>query len=375
MRAFFIIKATMKKIFFLYILLLSNPLISNQSTSNSLHRSVTEEKVPPQNTTLTESQKKIVRTLIIGLVAGTIYYCTKDSQTPLLNTTVSDYGTGLSISLVCNAIEQLCTNNESSALEKEIPLTIALHATTQLSQATLSFLFSKIGCVIKTDQPGHIALFRNSVANFLSPKTTNLSIAPALGAITGLQAMQWYYQPGQKALEKKQKFEQVLKDLKLKEFIETLTTTDQKTLPVCFPDQRFALAYFKNEAHFTNNPETAQLAKELENNSIDATKQPLIINVAAARESQFFLTWILQASKLLQKEVDAGNCKQKTLENYSHYIIKGALPFQGNNLTRNSIALGINDFLNLARKAAMRYNTTPRSPFKPLLTQPETIIN
>lgn len=82
-------------------------------------------------------------------------------------------------------------------------------------------------------------------------------------------------------------------------------------MPVCFPDQRFALAYFKHEAHFTNNPETAQLAQELEDNSIDATKQPLIINVAAARESQFFLTWILQASKLLQKEVDADYRKQK----------------------------------------------------------------
>ena len=375
MRAFFIIKATMKKIFFLYILLLCNPLISNQSTSNTLHSSVTEKKVPAQNTTLTESQKKIVRTLIIGLVAGTIYYCAKDNRTPLLQTTVTDYATGLSISLVCNAIEQLCTNHESSALEKEIPLTIALHATTQLSQATLSFLFSEIAIKITTDQVGHVASFRNSVANFLSPKTTSLSIAPAIGAITALQAMQWYYQPGQKALEKKQKFEQVLKDLELKEFIETLTTTNQKTLPVCFPDQRFALAYFKHEAHFTNNPETAQLAQELEDNSIDATKQPLIINVAAARESQFFLTWILQASKLLQKEVDADYRKQKTLENYSHYIIKAALPLQGNNLTNNSIALGINDFFNLARKVVIRYNTTARSPFKPLLTQSETIIN
>ncbi|MFS8506873.1 MAG: hypothetical protein LVQ75_01940 [Candidatus Babeliales bacterium] len=187
--------------------------------------------------------------------------------------------------------------------------------------------------------------------------------------------MQWYYQPGQKALEKKQKFEQVLKDLELKEFIETLTTTNQKTLPVCFPDQRFALAYFTQEATFTKDLKTIQLAKELENNSIDATKQPLVINVAAARDSQFFLTWILQASKLLQKEVDADYRKQKTLENYSHYIIKAALPLQGNNLTKNSIALGINDFFNLARKAAMRYNTTPLSPFKPLLTQSETIIN
>jgi hypothetical protein len=365
----------MKKIFFVYIFLLCNPVFSDQRTSNNLDRFVTEKKVTVQKTT-TESQKRIVRTLIIGLVAGTIYYCTKDNEKPLLNTTISDYGTSLSISLACNAIKELlCAKHESSDPKKEIPLTIALYATTQLSQATLSFLFSKIAITIATDQVGHVASFRNSVANFLSQKTTSLSIIPAVGGITALQAMQWYYQPGQKALEKKQKFEQVLKDLELKEFIETLTTTDQKTLPVCFPDQRFALAYFTQEATFTKDSKTIQLAKKLENNTIDATKQPLIINVAAARESQFFLTWILQASKLLQKEVDADYRKQKVLENYSHYIIKAALPLQGNNLTKNSIALGINDFLNLARKVAIRYNTTARSPFKPLLTQSEPIIN
>ncbi|NBP03450.1 MAG: hypothetical protein EBU90_25845 [Proteobacteria bacterium] len=373
MRAFFIIKTKLmnNKLIF-YILLICFP-IDNFTKDDHFSSAVLQTANPKK--TLSESQKKIIRALIIGLVAGTIYYCAKDNQTPLLQTTVTDYATGLSISLACNAIEQLCTNHESSDMKKEIPLTIALYATTQLSQATLSFLLSKIAIKITTDQVGHIATLRNGVANFLSPKATTLSIAPAVGAITALQAMQWYYQPGQKAYGKKQKFEQVLKDLELKEFIETLVATDQKKLSVCFPDQRFAVAYFKQEANFTNNPQTIKLAEQLENNSIDATKQPLIIDVAAARESQFFLTWILQASKALQKEVDKGQRKQKALEDYSQYIIKTALPLQGNNLTKNSIALGINDFLNLARKAILRYNTTPRSPFKPLLSQSETIIN
>lgn len=85
----------------------------------------------------------------------------------------------------------------------------------------------------------------------------------------------------------------LIKELQLDNFLDVLLTTEKEELQINFPHQKVALSYFLKEYEITKNERALSYIQGLKDGTLSVLKDTFIIDVAAARQSNFFIEWIL----------------------------------------------------------------------------------
>lgn len=327
----------------------------------------TKQFIQPEKPSLSET---VVRSIIIGAIAVGIYYATSGSATPFLGSTVGDCGTGTSIGLGWDALRRFYFGNPHPDRYEDIKSTLVWQVGVKVAESGLLLAQQKAAQTL--EQKGW-----QKTALLIKPEKN--AVWPALKVVAGVaavQAVHCYYNPRSTAEGTKHYVENALHDLQLKKFLKTLSTTKKEKLLVQFPEQTFAIAYFKQEFKETGNPQTEKLIQQLQDGTLDCRKAPLFLQVQPALHSQFFAQWLKGMDATLHKKttdimkIDITTHKICT-SFLKHTATLAPLP----PLSQHAFAWALSDLLTIVREKGREIlygqQILPPSGYEPLLIEKE----
>ncbi len=408
---------------------------SNQTFIIISGKESVDDKLTPEVEKKDDPQETLVRSTALAVLAASFYMLTQNqtySQEAFLGTTVNDFGKAVSLDLAWSSLKRFYYGNP---LEKRTDdLLLSTGKTLLKNTGWAGFLWcqekgvhyleeaewKKTAALLKTNgtvlpQWGlasgviiteglDLAGYKKE-AEFIRPNKTSATalwgtlpyvvlygaqqagiettktavpLPLAITLLAGIQGANLHYNSEKKAHAVTQDVTDLLETIKLKEFLNTLNTTNQKTLAVNFFNKTVAATYFKKEFEVTKNSKTETLIEQIESGAIDVSQHPLLIDVVAAKKSNFFTQWIYAMENVLEKEHNKIISVQSLSDQTSQAIVKTTyLPSVINQypLFQTSFSTTVIGFLTILRKIIQNHYSPEQPPtqfhYKPLLAENE----
>jgi hypothetical protein len=337
-------------------------ILSLQTTTNTA-----EPEKKPSKCSFFFSET-MIRSSIIGCLALGLYCASNSNTTQFLGSTVGDCATGISIGLGWNAIKRFYYGNPEESRIEDIGKTLLWETGVKVTHAAV--LLAQQKSAEKLQSAGW-----NKTAFFIKPgESTTLPSWKIIAGIAATQAVHWHYDPIGKAQATEDYIRNALNDLQLKQFLHTLSQTDKKSLLVEFPEQNFAILYFKKEFEQTGNKKTAKLIKHLETNTIQVNQSPLELDVQAALRSGFFNWWIEKMDESLETETNKIKKIGFSSNGICTTLLKRSTQLASTrHLSQHAAAFAITDLLTILRETTRTFIygkiKIPPSGYQPLLKE------